>query len=288
MSHLRALPRTTAAAAAAFAVLACSDVMPSSPDAPRLNAETPPPAYVKVCKEGPAGVYNFTAVSEEGYGTLLVGTPVPNPDGHGTIVNFQVAAGSCLNVYQVGADLEAVIISEIGPMPDGVELDFITYQQQAFGEEPAGAVQTLLGSNSLVFEPFPKPWVVTFFNKRNETPGIQGCTPGFWKNSVGSWAATGYAPTDDFDTVFGVNAFNPDVTLMQAVRLNGGGINALARHAVAGLLAAAHPDVDYTLSSAQIIADVQSALANGTVETTKNMLDRYNNQGCPLANDNSF
>jgi hypothetical protein len=172
-------------------------------------------------------------------------------------------------------------------MPAGVELDYITYQALAYYETPDGPIQVLTGSNTLHFTPFPKSWIVTFYNKKNEQVGIEGCTPGYWKNSPGSWPVTGYAVTDDFDTVFGVNAFTPDITLMQAVRLNGGGINALARHAVAGLLGAAHPDVEYTLTTAEIIAGVQAALANGTIESTKDMLDRYNNQGCPLPNDNS-
>jgi hypothetical protein len=54
----------------------------------------------------------------------------------------------------------------------------------------------------------------------------------------------------------------------------------LFRHAVAALLNAKHPDVDYPLSSSTIVSRVNSALASGnktTIENLKNELDRFNN-----------
>lgn len=111
--------------------------------------------------------------------------------------------------------------------------------------------------------------------------GGQGCTPGYWRNHQDRWA--GYAPADDFDLTFSVDAFIPDKALGQAVELGGGGVNALARHAVAALLNAAHPDVAYPYDEDQVKALVQAALAEGgDIEGTKNELDRANNLGCPL------
>lgn len=117
--------------------------------------------------------------------------------------------------------------------------------------------------------------------------GDQGCTPGYWKNlrkHLAAWTAAGFAPGDDFDTVFGVNAFTPDITLEQALNLGGGGLNKLARHAVAALLSAAHPDVNYPLTLAQVIALVQSAISDPEPEATQ--LDTFNNLGCPLNGGN--
>lgn len=88
--------------------------------------------------------------------------------------------------------------------------------------------------------------------------GGEGCTPGFWRNHLGDWAATGYSTGNDFDATFGVDLFNPNITLGQAVVLGGGGVNVLARHGVAALLSAAHPQVDYPYSVAQVIAFVQA------------------------------
>ena len=66
------------------------------------------------------------------------------------------------------------------------------------------------------------------------------------------------APSTDVDTTFGVDFFSPDITLIDALNLGGGGNNALARHAVAGLLSAAHPGVDYDYTVAEVIAFVQA------------------------------
>lgn len=141
-----------------------------------------------------------------------------------------------------------------------------------FIEVQSGGVSTKLVSKQWWIRCLPPP------------APAQGCTPGYWRQDqhFDSWAPTGYAPTDDFETVFGVNAsFDPD-TLLDAVWLGGGGENALARHAVAALLNAAHPDVNYSYSAAQVIAGVQNAYATGDFEPFKDALDLANNAGCPL------
>lgn len=73
----------------------------------------------------------------------------------------------------------------------------------------------------------------------------QGCTPGYWKQPqhFDSWEATSYSPDDIFFDVFGVGP--TDLTLLGALQLRGGHLNAFMRHAVAALLNAAHPDIDY-------------------------------------------
>jgi len=110
-------------------------------------------------------------------------------------------------------------------------------------------------------------------------PCGEGCTPGYWKQPqhLDSWDDTPYRPSDDFDTVFGGNYFAPDITLLDALKLKGGGFNALARHAVAGLLNASHPDVEYGLTTAEVIA-----LLEGGTEANKDILEYYNELGCPL------
>ena len=113
--------------------------------------------------------------------------------------------------------------------------------------------------------------------------GDEGCTPGFWKNHISLWPA-GFIPSDDFDAVFGVDAFDPDLTLLGALQNGGGGVNALGRHATAALLNAASPGVDYGLTEAEVIAMVQAALApGGDIEGTKDTLQGFNEMGCPEA-----
>jgi hypothetical protein len=109
--------------------------------------------------------------------------------------------------------------------------------------------------------------------------GGEGCTPGYWKqpHHFDSWV--GHAPTDEFDVVFGVPY---DVTLHTALRTGGGAEKALGRHAVAALLNAASPDVDFAFTEAEIIALVQDAWATGDFETAKDQLADANEQACPL------
>jgi hypothetical protein len=120
-----------------------------------------------------------------------------------------------------------------------------------------------------------------------------GCTPGYWKNHEDSWAGTGYAPGQTVGSVFsGASAFPSQAasSLLQALQGGGGsglegGARILIRAAVAALLNAAHPDVDYPRTTAQILADVSSALTSGNRNTMLNLaaaLDNDNNIGCPL------
>jgi hypothetical protein len=107
-------------------------------------------------------------------------------------------------------------------------------------------------------------------------PCDQGCTPGYWKqpHHLDSWGPTGYVPDDYFNTVFVVDFFDPEFTLLEALKAKGGGVNALARHATAALLSAAHPGVDYPASVAKVLALVQDG--------DKDTLEGYNELGCPL------
>lgn len=116
----------------------------------------------------------------------------------------------------------------------------------------------------------------------DEEVGGEGCTPGFWKKDhPNTWAPTGFATGDLFDDVFGV-AYNDDLTLLGALKLEGGGFKALARHATAALLNAAHPDVEYGLTSAQIIDLVQEAFEGDDPEDIKDLLEDFNEQGCGI------
>jgi len=117
--------------------------------------------------------------------------------------------------------------------------------------------------------------------------GNEGCTPGYWKQEQHFDSWTFYTTGQSFNTVFGGTYFTPDITLLQALGRNGGGINALARHSVAALLNATNGTVDYPdEDTASIIADFQAAVAGGasTIEAQKNTFDGWNNGagGCPL------
>ena len=125
------------------------------------------------------------------------------------------------------------------------------------------------------------------------TLGAEGCTPGFWKNHLEAWAPTGFAPDQALGSVFdaaGLGSLAPD-TLSAALSYGGGsGLEAakqiLLRQAVAALLNAAHPDVDFALTTAEVIAAVNAALGSGSrsaILATKDELTAANEAGCDLS-----
>jgi hypothetical protein len=129
--------------------------------------------------------------------------------------------------------------------------------------------------------------------------GEEGCTPGYWKqpHHFGNWAVP---QTTVFGDVFsacydgGSMTYNniplqrPEsgnlctTTFLDALELRGGGVNALARHAVAAYLSAASPDVDYYWTEGEIVDLVNEALTMGGVEMVKDQLAEMNERYCPL------
>jgi hypothetical protein len=120
----------------------------------------------------------------------------------------------------------------------------------------------------------------------------EGCTPGFWKQPqhLDSWS--GFTPGQTLESVFDVpDAFGLDSsTLLAALSFRGGSTVAeaaqiLLRASVAAVLNAASPTVDYPLSVADVVAQVNAALASGdrdTILALATRLDGLNNLGCPL------
>jgi hypothetical protein len=142
--------------------------------------------------------------------------------------------------------------------------------------------------------------------------GIEGCTPGYWKTHVETWqdgilVRVGGADKlltpdtlvrDAFDVDFLDNSYD-SLTLLQALNLNGGGVNALLKSAVAALLDSSelpNPIMDYSLTDDQVYDRTRDALDpqyvvniadisdDNDTEEKKNFFDEANNGlgGCPL------
>jgi hypothetical protein len=112
----------------------------------------------------------------------------------------------------------------------------------------------------------------------------RGCSPGYWKQPqhLDNWV--GYATGADFDGTFGVNFFNPEITLLQAAGQAGGGTAALGRHAVAALLNTTNAGVAYPYTTAQVLDIVQAGGAYTGLSYTErqSLLEAANQLGCPL------
>jgi hypothetical protein len=118
--------------------------------------------------------------------------------------------------------------------------------------------------------------------------GGQGCTPGFWRNHTGAWV--GYLPGQTVGSVFAIGGSLGSATLLDALSFGGGSTlddakALLIHHAVAALLNAANPDVDYAFTTAEIIAWTNDLLASSdrdAILALKDLFDSENNSGCPL------
>ena len=69
------------------------------------------------------------------------------------------------------------------------------------------------------------------------------------------------------------------LSLLGALHLKGSQLNGLVRESVAAMLNAAHPEIDYTYSVAEIISMTQIALANEEYDDTITMLKEANGRG---------
>jgi hypothetical protein len=125
-----------------------------------------------------------------------------------------------------------------------------------------------------------------------KTPALEGCTPGYWKNHRAAWTAAGYSPSQPAGSVFNLGGFPALAGQTLIASLDGGGgpgtagaAQILLRAAVAAVLNAADPTVDYALTTGEVIAQVNAALASNdraTILALASTLDRHNNAGCPL------
>jgi hypothetical protein len=301
---------------AAF-VSACADAPTSTvrfaPDLPSLHqipVAAPVVELVGLCKVGPAGTYTFNATADQpvlrneafvspAVHNLTAATYTVTVTALSTIdVGGTIVQGACYNfganhshmALASGGITANVTVVETG-IPAGIDFDHVVVYQRNGGTvtptssttnsasaQAGGApsVPATLGANIVfynVVEPPPPP-----------PPGLEGCTPGYWKQDhhFDSWTAP-YDPTDDFDATFGVNFFSTNITLLQALELQGGkgGLNQLARAAVAALLNAASGGVDSPQTIAEVLAAVQGATP-ATYDSVKNVFAANNELGCPL------
>jgi hypothetical protein len=113
-------------------------------------------------------------------------------------------------------------------------------------------------------------------------PGeLEGCTPGYWRNHIDRWV--GISPGDDFDATFGVDLFEPNVSLCTVIS-NPNTYGVFAFHAVAALLNGYAKElgsldqfVNYKYSSQEVLDGV----ADGSL--SKDDLASANEAGCTLS-----
>ncbi len=144
-------------------------------------------------------------------------------------------------------------------------------------------------------QPSPTPcllWVLAAL-RVPVTPGQQGCTPGYWKNHLSAWTATGLSPTALVGNTVTVPANLSTLsgaTLREALAFGGGSgvlgaARILLRAGVAAMLNASHPSVDYPTTRFQVRDAINAALTSNDrsrMLARAAALDADNNLGCPL------
>jgi len=194
---------------------------------------------------------------------------------------------SAFNPVQTGADGMYCFLR----LPAGI---YKVVEEERDGYDPVGETYHVVDVPGEATDPSTMEPLYNFCNAE-EPDDFYGCTPGYWKNNAErrdavSWDPTGYDPDDLFSGVFGEvievrgrgRHTIEDPTLLEALSANGGGINALARHAVAALLNAAHPDVNYSESVAYVIAATQAAIEAEDYEGQKDEFEKWNELGCSI------
>ena len=262
-----ALTRGSALAVIAAFTTACADA-PTAPEGPRPlfnHAVTSAPVLelLTVCKVGPDASF-----------TVSYSSPPFNDFG---IAAFDLADGECKHIATASSPVTATIVETPGAGSHLVSIGVAYAGTNATAEVLNVATETAIvtfGEGTP-----PSGATVTFTNELDEVEGGEGCTPGYWKNHLDSWAGTGYDPDDLFSSVFD-DAFGTK-TLEDVLNQGGGGLKALGRHTVAALLNASS-SVDYDMTTLEVITAFNAVFPGGDYETLKNRLENFNEQGCPL------
>jgi hypothetical protein len=243
------------------------------------------------------GLANFEFIEVCKYGsTADVTVDMTQTSSGNTSVTYSFAAGECRNLGNfdntVGLGPADISASESN-IETGFQFDSLktTIIHRNPAAPPTVTVSTT-NSFSILGASNDIGILLEFYNSAIPTPGDEGCTPGYWKQSQHFDSWFGYTPNQTLESVFDV----PDglgydnTTLLEALNFGGGsgvagGARILLRSAVAALLNSSSPDVDYTMTTGEVIAAVNAALASGsraTMLTLAAELDTDNNLGCPL------
>ncbi|HXE74729.1 MAG TPA: kelch repeat-containing protein [Candidatus Xenobia bacterium] len=256
---------------------------------------------------GTGGFVECTFINRLGGKIKIVKITDPSPDPTGTMFEYTRAdfqrgpttnfflqnGGMLLSVWQPVLDAEngtTYHVQEVN-LPQGWSLTGLVCDD---GQSANPSTVDLATGIATIHLDAGEIVTCTYTNTLEE---FEGCTPGFWKNHLRAWPSP-YTPNTQIKDVFtvpaGIYTVNNkplgDNTLLDGLNMKGGsglngGVQILMRAAVAALLNAAHPNVQYPRTEAEIIAAVNAALASqnrNTLVSLAGELDEDNNLGCPI------
>jgi hypothetical protein len=105
----------------------------------------------------------------------------------------------------------------------------------------------------------------------------EGCAFTFWRaeENLPLWP-------EDRPTTHSAGDYFPGLTYLDVLWLDGEGLNALGREAVAGILNAAHPEIEYGVTASEVRGAFVQAAEAGEYTSLKNLLEALNRRSCPL------
>lgn len=285
------------AAAASTAVMSLAILVACSPESGVAPARArimgagfdllgnPNAGQAQVCKTGNAG--SFTATFDAASATTSFSASQVNT-GAGALTatatpgqyTFSLAAGQCVIIYTrptTGAtsdpNVSVNIVEAAGPT-----LNSVTVSAPDVGG-PTNSASLATRSARLNFNMFHD--AIATFNNAPPVVAAEGCSPGYYKNHVQP------SSNSTFASLGFVNANGASVNVTLATALNYGGGPALAdkerlllRQAAAAYMNSVRLSPAYPLTTAQVIAQVNAALASDNTTTIGNLqsqLDDYNN-----------
>lgn len=227
----------------------------------------------ELCKYGTTTTFDYSVV-EYSDGTTTSGQ-VTLDDGDCIVIAQFGGAGANVTVTEIeptGWDLDRVDVTVVNPGTSSTStVAGPTVSEDIGGSNASTGLQGVLAEYYNIPEP-PPPG------------GGEGCTPGFWKNWTGLgpqpnvWPAGTNPSTTLFSDIFD-NAF-PGLTLLDALKQGGGGLNALGRHAAAAYLNALSLNVDYDLTATEVVNMFNAAYPGSTGEynALKGIFEGFNKQ----------
>ena len=289
MHYRSSVVRAGAAVAALFAVAACASESVTSSRAVVANQASnnivPPGGTIKVCKISELAGQFTVALNKTGGGDGMF------PMASSVTQSILVDGGSrCTDVfYQDNPSSWTTLATLTATEEVPAAMTVASIWVFRTGQDPV----QLTGTNSAsVTFGFYDAASIEFYNVKRSSG--EGCTPGYWKvdKHAAAWGPTGYTSGQNLGSVFansslyGLNNY----TLLQSLSFKGGPDNVgaagiLFRAATAAILNAGHAEVDYYLTAAQIVAQVNAALATNNRQTILLLateLDTANNAGCEL------
>jgi hypothetical protein len=226
--------------------------------------------------------FNFASSGEERTASLgVLAGSVEGPDlggVRGNVISGQFDTGQTFSIVNgLGSNQGFEFDAQNFPVTVPAGATSLTVELVSEGGDLPASMTWIAGTLS-VDEPPPPP------------PGGQGCTPGYWKNHLDAWGPTSYSPGQALSSVFSGAGSLGSASLLDALKFKGGSTldakkQILLRAAVASLLNAAHPDVAFGSTPAQVISAVNAALASNDADAILALatsLDDANNAGCTL------